>query len=185
MSAPARWLVQHEALHADCRVFRVYKEHCNHPLDKREGDFFVLRSGDWVLALPITEDGRLVMVRQYRFGTRDLSTEAPGGIIERGEDPLLAAGRETEEETGFAGGRASLLGTCAPNPAIQANRCHFVLLEGVRPTGLRAPDEHEEIQVLAVRPQAALAQALTNEAQHSLALLALYRLRDARPELFS
>ena len=99
--------------------------------------------------------------------------------------PVEAALRETEEETGFAGGRASLLGTCAPNPAIQANRCHFVLLEGVRPTGLRAPDEHEEIQVLAVSPKAALAQALANAAQHSLALLALYRLRDARPELFS
>ena len=144
----------------------------------------MLRSGDWVLALPITEDGRLVMVRQYRFGTRDLSTEAPGGIIERGEDPLLAAVRETEEETGFAGGRARLLGTCAPNPAIQANRCHFVLLEGVRPTGRRAPDEHEEIQVLALSPKAALAQAVANPAQHSLALLALYRLRDERPDLF-
>ena len=57
----------------------------------------MLRSGDWVLALPLTEDGRLVMVRQYRFGTRDLSTEAPGGIIERGEDPVLAAVRELPE----------------------------------------------------------------------------------------
>lgn len=185
MSAPARWSVQHDELHADCRVFQVFKERCHHPLDQREGDFFVLHSGDWVLALPITADGRLVMVRQYRFGTRDLSTEVPGGIIEAGEDPLLAAGRETEEETGFTGGRAELLGTCAPNPAIQRNRCHFVLLEGVRPTGQTAPDEHEEIQVLAVVPQAALATALTHPAQHSLALLALYRLRDVRPALFS
>jgi hypothetical protein len=78
-----------------------------------------------------------------------------------------------------------LLGTCAPNPAIQANRCHFVLLEGVRPTGRRAPDEHEEIQVLALLPKVALATALANPAQHSLALLALYRLRDERPDLFS
>ena len=68
MSAPARWSVQHEALHADCKVFRVFKEHFNHPLDKREGDFFVLRSNDWVIALPLTDDGRLVMVRQFRFG---------------------------------------------------------------------------------------------------------------------
>ena len=104
----------------------------------------MLRSRDWVLALPVTDDGRLVMVRQYRFGTRDLSTEAPGGIMEAGEDPRVTAARETEEETGFAGGRARLLGTCAPNPAIQANRCHFVLLEGVRPTGRRAPDELSE-----------------------------------------
>jgi len=185
MSAPSRWTVRHEELHADCRVFRVYKEHCHHPLDQREGDFFVLRSGDWVLALPITADGRLVLVRQYRFGIRELSTEAPGGIIEPGEDPVRAAARETEEETGFAGGHASLLGTCAPTPAIQANRSHFVLLEGVRPTNRRAPDQHEEIQVLAVRPAEALAQALANPAQHSLALLALYRLRDVRPELFA
>jgi 8-oxo-dGTP pyrophosphatase MutT (NUDIX family) len=145
----------------------------------------VLRSGDWVLALPITDDGRLVMVRQYRFGTRRLSTESPGGIVEPNEDPVLAAVRETEEETGFSGGRARLLGTCAPNPAIQSNRCHFVLLEGVRPHGRRAPDEHEEIQVLGVKPAAALAAALAEPAQHSLALLALYRLRDARPDLFT
>jgi 8-oxo-dGTP pyrophosphatase MutT (NUDIX family) len=163
----------------------VHKERCHHPLDHREGDFFVLHSGDWVLALPVTEDGRLVMVRQYRFGVRALSTEAPGGVIDPGEDPVVAAARETEEETGFAGGRARLLGTCAPNPAIQRNRCHFVLLEGVRPEGRRAPDEHEEIQVLALSPRAALAQALAEPAQHSLALLALYRLRDVRPDLFA
>ncbi len=144
----------------------------------------MLRARDWVLALPVTDDGRLVMVRQYRFGTRDLSTEAPGGVMEAGEDPRVTAAREAEEETGFAGGRARVLGTCAPNPAIQANRCHFVLLEGVRPTGRRAPDEHEEIQVLAVAPKAALAQALADPAQHALALLALYRLRDERPDLF-
>ena len=111
MSAPARWSVQHEALHADCKVFRVYKEHSHHPLDKREGDFFVIHSNDWVLALPLTEDGRLVMVRQFRFGLQDLSTETPGGVIDAGEDPVLAAVRETEEETGFAGGRATLLGS--------------------------------------------------------------------------
>ena len=123
MSAPARWLVQHEALHADCRVFRVYKEHCHHPLDHREGDFFVLRSNDWVLALPVTADGRLVLVRQHRFGTRALSVEPPGGVIEAGEDPCVAAARETVEETGYLGGRATLLGTVAPNPAKCSSHC--------------------------------------------------------------
>lgn len=145
----------------------------------------MLRSADWVLALPITEDGRLVMVRQYRFGSRELSTEPPGGLVDGGEDPVLAAVRETEEETGFRGGRATLLGTCAPNPAIQSNRCHFVLLEGVRPEGASDPDEHEEIQVLAVAPKAALQLALAHPGQHALALLALFRLREARPDLFS
>ena len=111
MSAPARWSVQHEALHADCKVFRVYKEHSLHPLDKREGDFFVIHANDWVLALPLTDDGRLVMVRQFRFGLQDLSTETPGGVIDAGEDPILAAdGVEDLEGLGHHLGADSVAG---------------------------------------------------------------------------
>ena len=184
MPAPARWSVQHAALHADCKVFRVYKERCHHPLDKREGVFFVIHANDWVLALPVTSDGHLIMVRQYRFGAQALSTEPPGGVIEPGEDPILAATRETEEETGFTGGRATLLGSAAPNPAIQRNHCHFVLIEGVSATGQRALDEHEEVEVVRRLPRVALQEALASPHTHALALLALFRLREAKPALF-
>ena len=105
--------------------------------------------------------------------------------MDKGENPLVTAARETEEETGFTGGKATLLGSCSPNPAIQRNHCHFVLLEGVSATGIRALDEHEELQVICVHPKLALAEAIQNPNVHSLALVALYRLRDARPELFS
>ena len=185
MSVPARWLVRHEALHVDCKVFRVFKERCHHPLDKREGDFFVIHSHDWVLCLPITADGKIVMVKQYRFGLRDLSTEPPGGLLEPGENPLIAAAREAKEETGFKGGKASLLGSCSPNPAIQRNQCHFVLIEGGKIESQQALDEHEEIEVILLSPSEALDLAKNNPRVHSLALLALYRLRDARPHLFS
>jgi len=178
MSVPARWLVRHEALHVDCKVFRIFKEHCHHPLDNREGDFFVIHSHDWVLGLPITSDGKIVLVKQYRFGLRDLSIETPG------EDPIIAATREVEEETGFKGGKASLLGSCSPNPAIQKNQCHFVLIEGGKIESSQDLDEHEEIEVLLVNPKEALDLAKNNPRVHSLALLALYRLRDARPHLF-
>ncbi len=144
----------------------------------------MLRSRDWVLALPVTRDGRLVMTRQWRFGARRVSTEPPGGIVDAGEDPVAAAVREAEEETGFTGGRTVPLGTCSPNPAIQSNRCHFVLIEDVAPGGRTDPDEHEEIQVLALRPAAALTALSADEGAHALALLALHRLRDARPSLF-
>jgi len=185
MSVPTRWLVRHEALHVDCKVFRVFKEHCHHPLDKREGDFFVIHSHDWVLCLPITKDGKIVMVKQYRFGLRDLSIEPPGGLLEPNENPLIAAQRETEEETGFKGGKASFLGSCSPNPAIQKNQCHFVLIEDGEIVSAQNLDEHEEIEVLLLHPQEALNLAKNNPLVHSLALLALYRLRDARPHLFS
>jgi 8-oxo-dGTP pyrophosphatase MutT (NUDIX family) len=125
------------------------------------------------------------MVKQYRFGLRDLSVEPPGGLLEPGEDPVIAATREVEEETGFKGGKASLLGSCSPNPAIQKNQCHFVLIEGGKIESSQNLDEHEEIEVLVVTPKEALDLAKNNPCVHSLALLALYRLRDARPLLFS
>jgi 8-oxo-dGTP pyrophosphatase MutT (NUDIX family) len=137
------------------------------------------------LGLPITSDGKIVLVKQYRFGLRDLSIEPPGGLLEPDEDPVVAATREVEEETGFKGGKASLLGSCSPNPAIQKNQCHLVLIEGVKIESAQNLDEHEEIEVLLLNPAEALHLAKNNPRVHSLALLALYHLRDARPHLFS
>jgi len=105
MSAPARWLVQHEALHADCRVFRVYKEHCHHPLDHREGDFFVLRANDWVLALPVTAEGRLVLVR--RAAARGAHAFEQYEVAAVGLDG--GVGRARPEQAGAAAAEAGLL----------------------------------------------------------------------------
>lgn len=185
MDTPSRWIVRREAHHADCKVFDVHRRRCAHPRDHREGDFFVIRCPDWVLALPVTDDGKVVMVRQWRFGAEALSLEPPGGVMGAGEDPVATAARETLEETGYGHGRASSLGAVAPNPAIQANRIHFVLLEGVRNGSPRALDEHEEIEVLALPPSEALALVRSGETTHALAELALLRLREARPALFA
>lgn len=184
MGAPERWTIRHEAPHADCKVFRVVHQRCNHPRDKREGDFFVIRCPDWVLALPVTRDGRLVVVRQWRFGAQALSWEIPGGVMDAGEDAIGTATRETREETGYAHGIATDLGSVSPNPAIQANRCHFVLLEGVTNGSPRALDEHEEIEVELVHPAEALRRVRSGETTHALAELALLRLRETRPALF-
>ncbi|MFN7340526.1 MAG: NUDIX hydrolase [Opitutia bacterium] len=144
-----------------------------------------MRCPDWVLALPVTPDGRIVMVRQWRFGASALSLEPPGGVAGKGEDPLVTAERETREETGYAGGKAISLGQVSPNPALQDNRSHFVLLEGVRNGSPRALDEHEEITVELLHPAEALRLVRAGETTHALAELALLRLREARPALFA
>lgn len=184
MAAPDRWTIRQEAPHADCRVFKVVRQRCIHPRDSREGDFFVIRCPDWVLALPVTPAGDLVMVRQWRFGAQALSSEVPGGVMDSGEDPVATAIRETREETGYAHGVPTALGSASPNPAIQSNRCHFVLLEGVTNGSPRSLDEHEEIEVESVRPSEALRRVRSGETTHALAELALLRLREARPALF-
>src|SRR3954469_15805449 len=93
--------------------------------------------------------------------------------MEAGEDPVTAGLRELREETGFSGAPAKLLGSVHPNPAIQANRCHFVFVE----TAVKAHeldwDPDEEIQVTTQPAEEVLALAHSGGIVHGLVLNAL------------
>ncbi len=184
MSEPAAWDILGDSLHADCKVFKVHRQRCKHPHDAREGDFFVIRCADWVLALPVTRDGRLVLVRQFRFGTRNLSWEPPGGVLDAGEDPVSAAVRETREETGYTPAKVSPLGVCSPNPAILGNRAHFVLLEDCEPGAALDLDANEEVETGVFSPDEAVAMVLDGRIHHAIAVNAILLLRARRPDLF-
>ena len=63
---PSLWVPGDENLHAQCKVYDVYKRHYRHPGDGRSGDFYIIHCNDWVQTLPLTEDGQVILVRQYR-----------------------------------------------------------------------------------------------------------------------
>ncbi len=63
----------------------------------------ILDSGDTVAVVALTEDGRVVLARQFRPGPMAVLDELPGGFVDAGESPQVAAARELLEETGFAG----------------------------------------------------------------------------------
>jgi 8-oxo-dGTP pyrophosphatase MutT (NUDIX family) len=67
------------------------------------------------------------MIKQYRHGSKEVTLEIPGGLVDE-NDPREAAQRELLEETGYAGDRVELLGFVNPNPAIFNNRCHHTSL---------------------------------------------------------
>lgn len=185
MSAPSCWTPTLEELHAKCVVFDVYKEHFAHPKDGREGDFYVARAPDWVTAIPVTRDGQIIMVNQFRFGIRRLSWEFPGGVIDPGEDCVHAAVREVSEETGYAGDPPFPLGSAASNPALFNNRCHFVLIENCIRTSDTHFDANEEIEMKPVSPAEVLRMARDGEIVHALMLTALSKALVLRPDIFS
>lgn len=129
---------------------------------------------DWVNVLALTGDDRLVLVNQYRYGIDDFSWEIPGGVIERGEDPVAAGVRELLEETGYSGRDARLLASVHPNPAFLSNRCHLVLVEDCRPSGQIAWDADEELEVAAVPVAEVYQRARAGGITHSLVLNALF-----------
>jgi ADP-ribose pyrophosphatase len=171
---PARWEKLGQTALATTRVFTVQSVRYRHPVRQAERDFFVINAPDWVNVLALTPDRHLVLVRQFRYGADDFSLEIPGGVMDPGEDPLAAGLRELREETGFGGGTARVLGTVQPNPAIQSNRCHIVLVEQVVPTAPMAWDHDEEIELLTLPVDEVLTLARKGGITHSLVLNALF-----------
>src|SRR6201999_896495 len=109
--------------------------------------FSLIHAPDWVNVLALTDDDRVVILRQFRPGTERVYLEIPGGMIDPGEDPVSGAIRELAEETGYTGGTAEIIGKTAPNPAILNNHLYTVLIRGVR---LTQPPTPEAGEVLAV-----------------------------------
>jgi len=132
----------------DAGLFHVAKDSTRSPRTGLTRDFLVIQIPDFVLAVALTSDRKLVLVRQYRHGSRTVSLEVPGGLHNgAGETPLQGAARELLEETGYRGGRWLLLGELRPQPAMQANRAWIFLVTGLEARGQAKPDAGEDIEV--------------------------------------
>lgn len=112
-----------------------------------EHDFHILHSRDWINIIPITSDQQVVMVGQYRHGTREVTLEIPGGLMEPGDTPEKAAARELLEEMGYQGEEFVKIGVTKPNPAIFDNRCYTFVARNIKKVCDPMPDQTEDIEV--------------------------------------
>lgn len=121
----------------------------------------------------IDDAERMLLIRQYRFGTRTFTLEIPGGMVDPGEEPRVAAERELREETGYAAARITPLGLCEPNPAIFNNRCHFFLAEGCTRQQELLLDPGEDIEVLPTPVDEVFEKLHDGGITHALVMVAL------------
>lgn len=110
-------------------LFHITAARVTNPRNGVGRRFHRLEFTPWVNIIAVTADEQIVLVRQFRFGTETMEWELPGGVVESGEDPLSAAVRELQEETGFVGRDARIIGRSNPNPAIQNNELYTILVE--------------------------------------------------------
>lgn len=143
--------------------------------------YYTLSYPDWSVALVLTPEEDVVMIRQYRHALGIVDLELPGGCVDPDDaSPLAAARREVLEETGYASDDAEYVGCFGANPSLQTNRIHVSLLRGARPVAAARPDAGEEISVeimpLAAVRAAALSGGMMNAMHVAAVFLVLGRL---------
>ncbi len=163
-----------------CRVFDLDRVRYASPAGG-ERSYFVVEAPDWINVVPLTDDGRVVLVRQFRFGIDEFTLEIPGGMCDGGEPPEATARRELREETGYDCRELVPLGFVHPNPAVQTNRCHTFLARGAFPAGDPTPDDDETLEVLAVPLPEIPVMIRDGRITHALVVAAFHRLGLAAP----
>jgi 8-oxo-dGTP pyrophosphatase MutT (NUDIX family) len=154
-------------------VFTVIERRCLSPKDGREKAFACLAAPDWANVLAITADGKVLMVNQFRHGTREFSLELPGGVVESGQSPLEAARRELREETGYSADKFELLCSIRPNPALFGNTIHTFLAENARPEGATEFDDNEELSLTLAPVSELKAMILDGRVDHAMMVAAI------------
>jgi 8-oxo-dGTP pyrophosphatase MutT (NUDIX family) len=158
-------------------IYEVMRETRRNPRDGREHDFCVQLSRDWATVVPVTEAGHVVLVRQFRPGTGEVTWEFPGGVVETGEDPTAAVQRELEEESGFKAGQVVHLASYRPNPALIRNTLHVFLARDCRPSGVRNFDDAEDLDTFTATVDEIDAMVENGTMSHALMVAAWFSAR--------
>jgi len=129
------------------QYFTARKDVCEMPDGRIVPSYFVVELPVSVCALAITEEGKVILVNQYRHPVGDVLMEIPGGFIDEGEDPGEAIGRELLEETGYAFSKIDYVGKVAANPGLLNGYTHLFLARGGKKIASQSLDDNEQIDL--------------------------------------
>lgn len=137
----------------------------------KEAEREVVVHPEVVTMLPVLEDGRLVLVRQYREAVGQVLLEVPAGGIDDGECPEQAVRREMKEETGFDVGSLEHLATFYSSPGFTTEKMHLYRLRDLTPG--KATEENDQIEVVLMSPDDAWKAVSSGEMADAKSILAL------------
>jgi 8-oxo-dGTP pyrophosphatase MutT (NUDIX family) len=144
-----KWKVLSSEYLFNDRWFKVRRERCETPGGKIVDPYYIYDFSTWVGALPVTEEGKIIMIRQYRHALGEECIEIPGGCVDDTDTSMeMAIRRELLEETGYTFSSIEHLGKISPNPSTNSNYLHMFLARGGKKTAEQKLDENEEIEVL-------------------------------------
>ncbi len=141
------WTVKSRRYLLERHWMKLREDHVVLPSGAEMEEFHVVEYPNWAATVCIDTAGNIVFAEQYRHGIQRLSLELPGGVIDSGEEPLIAAQRELLEETGYAAPNWQKIGVCATDPSNHSNYAHLFLAKDAYLTKKQELDAEEDIGV--------------------------------------
>lgn len=178
LSEEKKWKIRERKPVFSCAIFDLFELDCYLPSKQVENNFISIHGRDWVNVFALTEDKRVVMVKQHRLGKDLVTMEVPAGLIEKGEDPAKAARRELLEETGYSPGELILLKKISVNPAIQDNNCYFYLGLDCVKSGETDFDHTEEMELVLMEKEQIFSARENSLIENSVTLLSIMLAKD-------
>lgn len=138
-------------------------------------DYYIRTSGGGACVLALTEDNKVVTVREYRPGPNKVLNEMPGGFIDEGQTPLEAAVRELREESGYEG--EAVYGGMYYEDAYTDRERHWCIVTNCKKVGAQELEPREFAEVVLMDLDEFIAQARAGQmTDAAAAVLALDRL---------
>ena len=170
----------HRALSVTRRKHEVYRgrhftfvvEQVTHP-NGAQTEMGIVRHPGSTVIVPFFDDGSIGLIRQYRHAVAAYVYETPAGTIEPGEDPLVCAHRELEEETGVRAADMTYLGKTLLLPAYSDEVTHIYLARGLTATS-QSLDGDEIIEVHRLPVDRVLEMIACGEIVDALSILSIY-----------
>ena len=144
------WKVKSTERILDSEFVKVDKDDVLLPHGREIKDFYKVTIKDCAAIVAITPDNHIILKKEYRHCYGEELIEIPAGVLEENEDPLNAAKRELQEETGYRSEKWTYLGRTVESSAKLTNHMYIYLAEDCEKVSGQKLDYGEDIEVLEV-----------------------------------
>lgn len=172
-----KWQFISSKLAFNNKWFKVRQDKVKLPNGKIINDYFVWPEENVVIIVPVTDQNKIVLVRQYKHAAGQIVIEYPGGYVEKNETPKQGAKRELLEETGYSCKKLTLLARLTNNPTKTSSIISLFLAKGIYPLKKSRnflAEETEEIEILELSPKEVLGMVRSGKIWVSSAVSATY-----------
>lgn len=157
------WKVKYTERVLDSEYVKVDKDDVTLPQGREIEDFYKVTIKDCAAIVAITPDNQIILKKEYRHCYGDELIEIPAGVLEENEEPIKAAKRELEEETGYRSEKWTYLGKTVESSAKLTNYMYIYLAEDCEKVSNQKLDYGEDIEVIKVEFDKAVEMIMNNE----------------------